>query len=325
MGSFSFNESGCMKKITFIFPGQGAQYPGMGRDFYDSFPAARRIFEEADDILQHKLSDIIFHKGEAELTETKNSQPAIYVTSLALLKVLEELFPKIAPFACAGLSLGEYTALTASKKLSLRDNLPLVQSRGRYMHEACEKNRGTMAVILGLEDAAVEEAVRALHLPQDLWCANFNCPGQVVISGTVKGVEEGSKACLAKGAKRALPLQVHGAFHSGLMQSAQDQLKEMIFNSNIKESPIKFASNVTGELTEAPTTIKELLIRQVTSPVRWQKAIRTLDDAGTELFIEIGCGKTLAAMNKRIGVKAPTLNLEKVEDLKTLEQELASL
>lgn len=315
-----------MKKITFLFPGQGAQYVGMGHDFYTQFPAARRIFEDGDECLHRKLSDVIFHKDEATLTETKNSQPAIYVTSMAILTVLEELFfsTKASPFACAGLSLGEYTALTASNKLNFSKTLPLVQSRGLYMHEACEQIPGTMAVILGLDDAAVEQVVSELNMPKDLWCANFNCPGQVVISGTVKGIEAGSKACLAKGAKRALPLQVHGAFHSGLMMAAQERLREHVLGAEIQESPIRFAMNVTGDFAEKPDTIKDLLVRQVTSPVRWQKAIRTLDSAETELFIEIGCGKTLAGLNKRIGVKAQTITIEKVEDLKTLESSLIS-
>lgn len=326
MGCLTINSSSRMnqkKHTTFIFPGQGAQYIGMGHDFYREFPIARRTFEEADDLLKRKLTDIIFKGSEAELTETKNSQPAIFVTSIAMLRVLEDLFKGISPIACAGLSLGEYTALTASRKLSFKESAPLVQARGQFMHEACEALRGAMSVILGLEDEQVEAVVAELNMPHDLWCANFNCPGQVVISGTLKGVEAGTKALLAKGAKKVIPLQVHGAFHSGLMQTAQEKLTPFLKEAAIQKSAIKLATNVTGNFAENPDDIKELLIRQVTSPVRWQKAIRTLDNTGCELFVEIGCGKTLAAMNKRIGVKAPTINIEKVEDLKTLEQEIA--
>ena len=311
------------KHITFLFPGQGAQYIGMGHDFFREFPVARRVFEEADDLLKRKLTDIIFNGAEAELTETKNSQPAIFVTSIAMLRVLEDLFKGLVPMACAGLSLGEYTALTASGKLSFKECAPLVQARGQFMHEACEAIRGAMSVILGLEDSQVESIVEELNMPNDLWCANFNCPGQVVISGTIKGVETGTKALLEKGAKKAIPLQVHGAFHSGLMKSAQEKLTPYLKEAAIQKSAIKLVTNVTGDFAENPDDIKALLIRQVTSPVRWQKGIRALDSAGCELFVEIGCGKTLAAMNKRIGVKAPTINIEKVEDLKTLEQEIA--
>ncbi len=311
------------KRIAFLFPGQGAQYNGMGHDFYRDFPTAKRVFDEADDILNRKLSEIIFNKSEAELTETKNSQPAIFTTSIALLKVVEELFQTTcSPFACAGLSLGEYTALTAAQKLSFHDCLPLVQARGLYMHEACEKHKGSMSVILGLDASQVEAIVEELNMPQELWCANFNCPGQVVISGTLKGVEAGAKACLAKGAKRAIELQVHGAFHSGLMKEAQEKLSPHVKQAPIVKSNVHLATNVTGSFSESPEEIKELLIRQVTQPVRWQNAVRTLDDNATDIFIEIGCGKTLAAMNKRIGVKAQTFNIEKIEDLKLLEQEL---
>jgi [acyl-carrier-protein] S-malonyltransferase len=175
-----------------------------------------------------------------------------------------------------------------------------------------------MAVILGLEDHLVEEAVRALNMGNELWCANFNCPGQVVISGTKKGVEAGSKACLEKGAKRALPLQVHGAFHSGLMKSAEEKLAPHLQETHFQKSAIQTVSNVTGDKVEAPDIIRELLLKQITYPVRWQKGIRTLDPE-TDIFIEIGCGKTLSGLNKRIGTQATTHTLEKVEDLKNLE------
>jgi len=310
------------KKVTFLFPGQGAQYAGMGHDFYREFPIARHTFEEADDLLKRRLSDIIFGNDEKALTETKNSQPAIYITSIAILRTLQGLIP-LQPIACAGLSLGEYTALTAASKLSFQEAVPLVQARGRFMHEACDANPGTMSVILGLDDEQAEEAIASLNKPNEVWCANFNCPGQVVISGTIAGVAAGAQACLEKGAKRVIPLQVHGAFHSGLMKSAQDKLAPLLQAATITKSDIAIACNVTGTIVESPEEMKKLLEQQVTSPVRWQKAVRALDDMGTELFIEIGCGKTLSGMNKRIGVKAPTWNLEKVENLKTIEMELS--
>lgn len=310
------------KKYTFIFPGQGAQYIGMGYDFYQSYPAAKRVFEEADDLLKRKLSQLIFHGTEQELTQTKNSQPAIYVTSIAILTTLQELFPELLPFACAGLSLGEYTALTAAKKLSFASGVPLVQARGLYMHEACEEKKGAMTCILGLDDSAVEAAIDALNMPHEISCANFNCPGQVVISGTVHGIEVGTKACLEKGAKKAIPLQVHGAFHSGLMQKAQDRLRVNLSETPLLHTDIKVATNVTGDFIDSPEMLKEILIKQVTSPIRWHKAIRAIDNDGCSLFVEIGCGKTLSGMNKRIGVLAPTCNVEKVEDLKKFEEEM---
>jgi len=307
-----------MKRITLLFPGQGAQYIGMGLDFYREFPAAKQLFEEADDILKQKLSTLIFEGDEAVLTQTRNSQPAIYVVSMALLKVLQTLYPQLQPAATAGLSLGEYSALTASGKLSFQEGLQLVQARAAAMHEACETTQGAMSVILGLDDSLVEEAISSLQMPQEIWCANFNCPGQVVISGTKKGVEEGSKACLEKGAKRALPLQVHGAFHSGLMKSAEEKLRPIMMETRFQKSAIPTASNVNGDCVDAPETIRELLLKQITYPVRWQKCVRTLDPT-TDLFLEIGCGKTLAGLNKRIGPQAATHSLEKVEDLKNME------
>ena len=311
------------KKVAFIFPGQGAQYVGMGHDFFRSFPEARHLFEEANDILKRNITETIFSASEKELTETKNSQPAIFVTSLALLKVIETLFSDLTPFATAGLSLGEYSALVAAKKLTFQEALPLVQKRGQFMHDACEKTKGTMAVVLGMQDDEVEEIVNSLGLGHEVSAANFNCPGQVVISGSLQGIEHAKNALMAKGCKKIIPLQVHGAFHSNLMKDAQEKLTPFLIQSHIISSPIHLATNVSGNFVDDPEKIKEQLIEQVISPVRWQKAIKTMDQAGCELFVEIGCGKTLSGMNKRIGVKAPTIAIEKVEDLKTLEQELA--
>lgn len=290
----------------------------MGRDFYQEFPVAKALFEEADDILKQKLSTLIFEGDEAVLTQTRHSQPSIYVVSMALLRTLQSLYPHLKPTATAGLSLGEYSALTASNKLSFQEGLKLVQARATAMHEACEATLGTMSVILGLDDHVVEEAIAALNMPNEIWCANFNCPGQVVISGTKRGVEEGAKACLEKGAKRALPLQVHGAFHSGLMKSAEEKLYPTMQETHFQATDIQTASNVTGDIVNDPKTIRELLLKQITFPVRWQKGVRTLDPT-SDLFLEIGCGKTLAGLNKRIGTQAATYSLEKVEDLKTLE------
>lgn len=175
---------------------------------------------------------------------------------------------------------------------------------------------------LGLDDASAEQCVLDLQLPNDLWAANFNCPGQVVISGTKKGIAAGSQALLEKGAKKILPLQVHGAFHSGLMQEAQDKLEEIINATPFQKSHIKIAMNVTGGFVEDPAAMKKTLIAQVTKPVRWSRAIQAIDQDGIDLFIELGCGKTLSGMNKRIGVTAETINLEKVDDLKTIETKL---
>lgn len=305
-------------KIAFLFPGQGAQFVGMGKDFSEKYPTARYLFEEANDLLGRNLSRILWRGPESELIETKNSQVGIYVTSMALLRVIEELFPKLKPTYTAGLSLGEYSALTAALKLSFKETLQLVNQRGIYMNEACEKTQGRMAVVMGMDAFFVEEMVREINLPDDLWSANFNCPGQVVISGTPHGVEVATRVAKEKGAKRVLPLSVHGAFHSGLMKLAEEKLSSEIMHASIKESSIGLIMNYSGKIIHKEEEIRRQLIKQVTSPVRWELGIRTLIEAGVDLFLEIGCGKTLAGMNKRIGALSPTFSIEKIEDLEVL-------
>lgn len=312
-------------KIAFLFPGQGAQYVGMGKTFFDAFATARRVFEEANDLLNRNLSKIIFEGPEQLLTETRNSQVGIYITSIAILRVLQEQYPILKPTTCAGLSLGEYTALHASGRISFADCLSLVQHRGDFMNLACEATKGTMAVILGLDADDVETMVKEVNLPNDLWVANFNCPGQVVISGTTRGIEAGSAAAKTKGAKRVLPLQVHGAFHSGLMRSAEEKLAPYIKAASMHDKPIELVMNVVGAPVRDLAHIRTNLIKQVTSSVRWEHGVRYMGSSGTDLFIEIGCGKTLAGFNKRIGVASPTWSIDKLDDLKIVEESLAGV
>lgn len=306
-------------KIAFLFPGQGAQYPGMGKEFYAYHPLVRETFEEANDILGYNISRIMLEGPEEELTQTKNSQAGIYVLSVALLRVLQVLFPNLVPTLCAGLSLGEYSALHAAGSVSFSDGLRLVKHRGEFMNDACEATEGTMAVILGLEAEEVENMVKELNLPNDLWAANFNCPGQVVISGTLQGIEIGSVAAKQKGAKRVLPLQVYGAFHSGLMRQAEEMLRPYVEEADIAKGRAGLVMNVTGTLEEDVSAIKNNLIRQVTHPVRWEQSVRYMMNQGVDLFIEIGCGKTLAGFNKRIGGEAPTISIETPKDLEFFE------
>jgi len=311
-----------MQRFAFLFPGQGAQFVGMGKDFYASFSQAKECFEQADDLLQENLSKMIFSGDEQKLTETKHAQPAIFVTSLAILQVLKAQMGDLLPIATAGLSLGEYTALVASGHMPFTDAMLLVQKRGRCMHEACEEIPGTMAVVLGMPDDSVQEIVSSLNMPNDIWAANFNCPGQVVISGTKRGVEAATKALAEKGAKRVLPLAVHGAFHSGLMKGAQEKLKNAIDSAKLCDTKVHIAMNCTGTFCENKDDIRQNLIRQVVAPVYWHKSIATMMQKAPDLFIEVGPGKTLAGMNKRIGIEIPTLSLEKIDDLKAVEQAL---
>lgn len=311
------------KKIALLFPGQGAQYPGMGKDFADAFPKARQVFEEADEILKRKLSDVVFNGPAETLTETQNSQTGIFVMSMAIWQVLKEHVPDLHPFAAAGLSLGEYTALAACQKLSFQETLKLVDFRSRFMDLACQNHPGTMAIIMGLEEQTVVQMVQALDLPHDLWVANINCPGQIVISGTLKGIEIGSAKAKELGAKRVLPLAVQGAFHSGLMSEAKENLKPYILQAPLTMSPIHLVMNCSGAPADSLDQIRNLLIDQVTNPVRWEKGIKSMQEQGVDLFLEMGCGKTLSGMNKRIGVTAPSLSLEKVSEFEQILQELS--
>jgi [acyl-carrier-protein] S-malonyltransferase len=312
------------KKIAFLFPGQGAQYPGMGKDFAESFSKAREVFEEADEILKRRLSDVIFNGPSDLLTATQNSQTGIFVMSMAIWHVLKEKMPDLIPFAAAGLSLGEYTALAASRKLSFQETLKLVDLRSRFMDASCQNHPGIMAIIMGLEEQSVAQMVKDLNQPSDLWVANINCPGQIVISGTLKGVEIGQAKAKELGAKRVLPLAVQGAFHSGLMADARESLKPYILEAPLSESPVHLVMNCSGAVAGSLDAIRDQLVRQVTEPVCWEKGILAMEGLGVDLFLEMGCGKTLSGMNKRIGVAVPTLNLEKASDIEQILEEIGS-
>ena len=303
------------QKIAFLFPGQGAQYVGMARDFVQNFSAARLTFEEADQLLKRDLSKIILEGSEDELTRTKNSQTAIFVASMAIFRVVKGLYG-FHPFACAGLSLGEYTALTAAECIEFRDALPLVQYRGEFMNQACESFPGRMAVVTGLSNEVVEDLVAGLNLPDDLWIANYNCPGQIVLSGTIKGIEIASLEARNRGAKRVLPLSVHGAFHSGLMKIAEEKLAPYIDEAPFKKGITPIAMNVPGDFVVDFARLKPNLIKQVTHPVRWEQEIQAMKKQGVNLCIEFGPGRALAGMNKRMDL--PTISIEKVEDLDRL-------
>jgi [acyl-carrier-protein] S-malonyltransferase len=310
-----------VKKAAFIFPGQGAQYPGMGKEFFDAFAEAREVFEEADELLKERLSKIIFEGPEDILTQTRNSQTAIFIVSAAILKVVQKQLPDLVPAVCAGLSLGEYTALYASGRLGFADTLMLVQERARLMNEACEKAPGTMAAVLGLDANGIEAAVKGLS---GVWVANFNAPGQTVISGTREGVEKAGLLLKEKGAKRVIPLTVHGAFHSGLMQSAQDSLTPYIQKASIQDSQIGFVMNVPGDFVKDVAEIRRNLASQVTQSVRWEQGILAMKQAGIEVFLEIGCGKTLTGLNRKIGVEN-ALSIERPADLDEAARKLELL
>jgi len=309
------------KGRAFLFPGQGAQAVGMGRDFYDAFSVAREVFEEADSLLSRHLSKIIFEGPIELLTETRNSQTGLYVMSIAILRVLQQQFPALQPTVCAGLSLGEYTALTAALRLPFSEGLPFVQLRGEAMQEACLATPGSMAVVLGLSAEQVDEMVKEAHLPNDLWVANYNSPGQIVLSGTLKGIERGMELAKASGAKRVVPLKVQGAFHSGLMLPAEKKLGLLLKNLSLVDSQTPVVMNFPGAPVSDTESIRDFLRKQVTGSVRWEQGIRSIEEE-VDLFLEIGCGKTLTGLNQQIGVKGITLPINKVSDLEQLSQHI---
>ncbi len=302
-----------MKKIVFLFPGQGSQYVGMGKDFYHSFKEAKDTFDEASEILNKPLTRLMFEGPDEELTYTENSQCAIFVLSMAILRCL----PSVSPSICTGLSLGEYSALCASGKLSFKDTLKLVSLRASFMNDACKKNKGSMSAVLGMNRLEVDRIFSTLH---GVNVANYNAPGQIVISGTQEGVSLASSLLKESGAKRIIPLQVSGAFHSPLMADAANLLKPHIEMASINSSPIDLVMNVTGTFVDNSEEIKKCLIEQVTGSVKWEQGIEIIDKSEPDLYLEIGSGKVLTGLNKKIGVSSETISVEKCVELDQLER-----
>lgn len=315
MGRCNIDKGGKVRRRAFIFPGQGAQYPGMGKDFYDAHSVAKEVFQQADDLLKENLSKVIFEGPADKLMETCNSQVAIFVTSYAIFKTVQALFPRLKAEVCSGLSLGEYTAIVAGGILPFEEALLLVRDRGRFMHESCLEKKGEMAVILGMSGDQVDGVVSELNMNGSLWVANYNCPGQVVISGTKEGIEKATKALLESGAKRVMPLQVAGAFHSGLMKGAAEKLKGSIAHVTFKKGLTDIVMNVPGDYVEDVDAIAGLLAEQVTRSVKWEQGVRNMERRGINCFIEMGCGKVLSGLNRKIGVLGETLSIENLSDL----------
>lgn len=291
--------------IAYVFPGQGAQFVGMGKNLYEQNDAAKDIFNQADEILGFKLSQIMFSGSEADLKQTSVTQPALYVHALASFQTRDE--SKVMQ-AVAGHSLGEFSALAANGVLTFEDGLKLVQQRADAMQEACNMEPGTMAAILGLENSQVEaicEEIEAVVVP-----ANYNCPGQLVISGSIEGIDEAIEKCNEAGARRALKLPVGGAFHSPLMQPAQDKLAEAIKRTTFNEPSCPIYQNVTASKVRQPNTIKENLIAQLTGPVKWTQIMQNMVGDGVSEIIEVGGnGKVLSGLFKKLDRKFLTSSL----------------
>lgn len=280
---------------AYIFPGQGAQFSGMGVDLYEKFPEAQELFEKANKILGFSITDIMFEGTAEELKQTKVTQPAIFLHSTILAKILGENFK---PEMVAGHSLGEFSALVANGVLTFEDGLKLVSQRALAMQKACEMQESTMAAVLGLDDLVVEETCASID--GVVVAANYNCPGQLVISGEITAIDKACELLTEKGARRALKLPVGGAFHSPLMEPAREELAEAIKNTTFSEPICPVYQNVVAKAVTNPEDIKHNLMKQLTSPVRWTQSIQQMiTDGGTE-FIEVGPGKVLQGLMRKI-------------------------
>jgi len=288
---------------AYIFPGQGAQFVGMGKDIYDSNPVAKKLFDSANDILEFKITDIMFAGTADELKQTRVTQPAIFIHSVALALSSTSFQPEMV----AGHSLGEFSSLVANGALSFEDGLRLVFKRAMAMQRACEINPSTMAAILGLDDQVVEEICASID--EVVVPANYNCPGQLVISGSIKGIDIACEKLKAAGAKRALPLQVGGAFHSPLMAPAREELAAAIESTSFNRPTCPVYQNVNALPSSDVVVIKKNLIDQLTAPVRWTQSVQNMTKDGGKIFIECGPGKVLQGLVKKIspGVEAMSL------------------
>ena len=300
-----------MKK-AFVFPGQGAQFVGMGKDLYENSPEAKELFEKANEILGFRITDLMFEGTDEDLKQTKVTQPAIFLHSVILAKSLKEK-----PDMVAGHSLGEFSALVANGTLSFEDGLRLVHARALAMQKACEANPSTMAAILGLPDETVENILA--EIDDVVVPANYNCPGQIVITGEEAAVAAAGEQCKESGAKRVVPLKVSGPFHSPMLKEAGEKLGEALAAVTLREIKLPYLENVTADYVRETEAVKPLLKQQVCAPVRWQQSVERLLADGVDTFVEIGPGHTLSGFMKKIlkqaKVRADTVQVYNVENM----------
>ena len=291
---------------AFVFPGQGAQFVGMGKDLYENNPVAKEMFDKANEILGFNITDLMFNGTDEDLRQTKVTQPAIFLHSVILAKTMGDDFN---PDMVAGHSLGEFSALVAAGALSFEDGLRLVSARAQAMQKACEKTPSTMAAVLALPDAKVEElcasVTEGVVVP-----TNYNCPGQIVISGSIEGVDAACAKMLEAGAKRALKLKVGGAFHSPLMEPARAELADAIAHTDFHAPKCPVYQNVNAEPQTDPETIKKNLIAQLTAPVRWTQTVQNMIAAGADTFVEVGPGAVLQGLVKKISSEVATSGIQ---------------
>jgi [acyl-carrier-protein] S-malonyltransferase len=306
-----------MTEVAWVFPGQGSQFVGMGRDLYDNIKTARNIFEQADDALGFPLSRLCFEGPEDELKQTINAQPALLTASFACLQAAREIADNILsePSFVAGHSLGEYTALAVAGVFDFATAVRLSRERGRLMHEAGQVQAGSMAAILGLDEDKLVEICRQ----SGTVIANINCPGQIVISGPAGNIARAMEMATAAGAKRAIELQVSGAFHSPLMQPAIDGMIKYLEETEFKDPAIPVIGNMTGEPLTSAAAVKTELHDQLTNPVQWQRSIEYIYGQGATTFIEIGPGKVLTGLIRRINSETITINLSDLASIQALD------
>lgn len=304
-----------MGKIAFVYPGQGAQKFEMGKDFYDTFPAAKRVFDKADEILDISVTDLCFKEDE-RLHQTDYTQAALVTTCLAITEVLKE--KGIRPDMTAGLSLGEYAAIAIAGGISIENAIKTVRARGIYMEEAVPGGQGAMAAVLGMEVAQIE---KVLSTVEGAYIANYNCPGQIVITGMKESVDKACEALKNAGCKRCLPLKVSGPFHSPYLKGAGEKLGVFMEEVEFSALQIPYVTNVTAEPVENIQETRELLVRQVSSSVRWIQSVERMIAEGVDTFVEIGPGKTLAGFIKKINPDVKVINISQVEDLDTFTED----
>lgn len=303
-----------MSKIAFIYPGQGAQKYLMGKDFYDTFPAAKAVFDKADELLDISVTQLCFTEDE-RLNQTAYTQAALVTTCLAMTAVLNE--QGFTPDVTAGLSLGEYAAIAAAGGFTYEEAIKTVRARGIYMEEAVPGGKGSMAAVLGMEAEAIEAVLADI---EGAHIANYNCPGQIVITGMKEAVEVACEKLKEAGAKRCLPLNVSGPFHSPYLSGAGEKLGEFMKDMELTPLKVPYVTNVTAEFVSDSAQSKELLISQVSSSVRWQQSVEKMIAEGVDTFVEIGPGKTLAGFIKKINKDVKVININQVEDIEVLKQ-----